>query len=637
MKKRNRKSKQSILKTLQGVLSVTRKGYGFVDVTKNNGVYIAKQHFNGAFHGDLVEARMLFKKGRAECEVIRVIERSITQVTGIIEQRGSQWYLRPYDAKIPVSFGIKSAHLNGARDGELAVGEILQYHTDPPTVYVKEILGEPSTRGVDMTLILRKYGITEEFPPQVYEQSLPQITPEELEKRTDFTKIPVITIDGDDAKDLDDAISVEKVGNHYRLGVHIADVSHYVGARTPLDMEAYDRGTSVYLPDRCVPMLPKTLSNGLCSLHPGETKLTFSCVMELDENGEMLASRLEKSYIQSAMRTSYSKVKAFLSGEEVPEYEPIRSTLELAYELYQKLHQKRKQRGSVDFSFPETEFLLDENGIPVEVKPREVTFANEMIEEFMLAANVSVAEFSKEHNLPFVYRVHGEPDGEKVEKLYQTLKLFGISYPKGGTPSPKELNRILSQANDTPYQQAVHQLALRSMQKAVYSAEISGHYGLNFSNYCHFTSPIRRYPDLVIHRILSDYLQGKSVKKYQKFVADAAEQASITEQNAFLAERDADDVKKAQYMKHRIGEILEGQISGVTEYGFFVALPNTVEGFVPLVSLEDDHYEYDERYLCLHGRFSRRVIRIGQSVSVQVVACDCMNGKVEFSLEEFLS
>ncbi len=632
MKKRKQKKNTQASKTFEGVLSVTQKGFGFVDISKKNGVYISKKHMNGAFHGDLVEARLLSKKGKPECEIVKVLERGITVVTGIVEQQGVHYYLRPYDEKIPVNFFIKPAHLNGGHPGELAVGEILQYHTDPPTVYLKEILGEPSKNGNDMTLVLRRYGINEEFPAEVLEQPLPEITEEELSSRVDYTDQTVITIDGDDAKDLDDAISVEKRGDHYLLGVHIADVSHYVKGRTPIDMEAYYRGTSVYLPDRAVPMLPKKLSNDLCSLNPNELKLTFSCVMEIDAQGEILSHNLEKSYIKSKKRTSYTKVKAFLSGDEVPEYEEIRPTLELSYELYQILKNKRKKKGSVEFSFPETAFILDEDGVPIQVQAREISFANEMIEEFMLAANVSVAEFAKENHLPFVYRVHGNPDGEKLEQLYQTLKLFDISYPKSHTLTPGQLNEILQAANDTEYKRAVHQLALRSMQKAIYSAECSGHYGLNFPKYCHFTSPIRRYPDLVIHRILSEYLAGKSVKKYQKFVSDAAEQASITEQNAFFAERDADDVKKAQYMKNRIGASYEGQISGVLETGFFVELPNTIEGFVPLYSLEDDYYDYDSARLCLQGRGNRTIYRIGQTVSVTVIACDVKAGKIEFGL-----
>ncbi|MBQ7792232.1 MAG: VacB/RNase II family 3'-5' exoribonuclease, partial [Clostridia bacterium] len=485
MKKRKQANKNQVLKTFEGVLSVTQKGFGFVDLSKKNGVFVSKKHMGGAFHGDLVEARLLSLKGRPECEVVRVLERGITVVTGIVEQRGVHFYLRPYDEKIPVNFFIKTAHLNGAQPEQLVVGEILQYHTDPPTVYIKEILGDPYKKGNDMTLILRRYGITEEFPPEVLEQPLPEITEEELSNRTDYTNSTVITIDGDDAKDLDDAISVEKRGDRYLLGVHIADVSHYVKARTPIDMEAYHRGTSVYLPDRAVPMLPKKLSNDLCSLNPDEIKLTFSCMMEIDSKGEILSHRLGKSYIKSKKRTSYSKVKAFLSGEEVPEYEAIRPTLELAYELYQVLKQKRKQQGTVEFSFPETAFQLDEDGIPIKVEAREISFANEMIEEFMLAANVSVAEFDKENSLPFIYLVHGNPDGKKLEQLYQTLKLFDIPCPKNHDLSPRQLNQILKAASDTEYERAVHQLALRSMQKAIYSAECSGHYGLNFSKYCH--------------------------------------------------------------------------------------------------------------------------------------------------------
>ena len=632
MKKRNQAKNRRTETTFQGVLSVTKKGYGFVDISKKNGIFVSQKHFNGAFHGDLVEAKKVIRKGKTECEIVKVLERGISTLTGIIVSEGNSYFLRPCFEQIPYDFYIKKAHLNGGRPGELAVGEIISYDAEIPTVYIKETLGEPTKTGNDMAVILRRYGITEEFPPHVLEEELPKITEEELSCRVDYTNHSVITIDAEDAKDLDDAISVEKQGDRYILGVHIADVSYYVKGRSPLDMEAYLRGTSVYLPDRAVPMLPKKLSNDLCSLNPGEIKLTFSCIMEIDLQGEICSYRLEKSYIQSKKRTSYEKVKAFLSGEKLLEYEDIRETLELCYSLYKILKAKRQKQGYVEFSFPETAFRLAEDGVPTWVGEYEVSFANEMIEEFMLAANVSVADYALKHRLPFVYRVHATPEIEKLEQLYKTLKLFGVTPPKTVHPSPGQLNGILSEARDTAYQTAVHQLALRSMQKAVYSHECSGHYGLNFTKYCHFTSPIRRYPDLVIHRILSDHLNGKSVKKYQKFVADAAEQSSHREQNAFFAERDAEDVKKALYMKERVGEIYDGYISGLCETGFFVMLDNTVEGFVPLFTLKDDSYVYDDNTLTLSSRIKNRTYRMGDRVSVMVKGADSMKGKVEFGL-----
>ncbi|MBO5409255.1 MAG: ribonuclease R [Clostridia bacterium] len=631
-KKTKNNHKNQKTEIVQGVLSLTKKGYGFVDLSKNCGIFVSQKHLNGAFHGDFVEAKTVLRKGKQECEIVKILERGISVVTGIVTQVGNHYFLQPYQKNLPYDFFIKKAHLNGAVPGDLAVGEIISYDSDPPTIYLKEVLGSPEKTGNDMTMVLRKYGITEEFSPEVSEQPLPDISEEELASRVDYTQQTVITIDGDDAKDLDDAISIEKTGAHYRLGVHIADVSYFVKGRTPMDNEAFFRGTSVYLPDRAVPMLPQKLSNGLCSLHPGEIKLTFSCVMEIDREGNIVSYRLEKSYIKSRQRTSYSKVKAFLEGESVPEYEGIRSTLELCFELYQILKKKRQQAGYVEISFPETAFHLSEDGIPDWVGPYEVSFANEMIEEFMWAANVSVADYAMKENLPFVYRIHGSPEIQKLEQLYSTLKLFGLKTPKSVQPTPAALNEILKNAEGTPYREAVHQLALRSMQKAVYSSQCSSHYGLNFTKYCHFTSPIRRYPDLVIHRILSDYLLGKSVKKYQKFVADAAEQSSQAEQNAFFAEREADDIKKAQYMKNRVGEICDGYISGLCETGFFVMLPNTVEGFVPLHSLEEDFYEYQQASFQISGRQTKHIYSLGQKVSVMVKHADTIIGKIEFEL-----
>lgn len=631
MKKRKHSVKEQ-KNSIQGVLSITKKGFGFVDVSAKNGIFVAKKHMNGAFHGDLVEARLKTYRGKRECEITKIVQRGLSTVTGIIKKEGNRYYLVPYHEKLPMNFSVKKSHLNGGKEGNLAVGEIIHYDNDAPAVYLTEILGNPEKSGNDMTLVLRKYSIQEEFPYDVLSQELPSVTEEELQNRTDYTKKTVITIDGDDAKDLDDAISVEKIGDHYLLGVHIADVSYYVRGRTPIDMEAYARGTSVYLPDRAVPMLPEKLSNGLCSLNPDERKLTFSCVMEIDSNGELVSYSLEKSYIQSKMRTSYSKVKAFLSGEKVTEYEGIRDTLELSYELYQILKKKRKREGYVEFSFPETAFQLGEDGVPKWVGPYEISFANEMIEEFMLLANVAVANYAIEENLPFVYRVHQKPEVEKIEQLYTVLKLFGLKIPKNTLPNPKELNAILSEAKGSEWETVVHQLALRSMKKAVYSSVCSGHYGLNFTRYCHFTSPIRRYPDLLIHRILSEHLLGKSVKKYQKFVESAAEHSSYMEENAFYAERLADDVKKALYMKDRIGEVFDGYISGICDTGFFVMLPNTVEGYVPMISLTEDDYLYQEELLRFFGRNTKKTFQMGQSVSVCVKAADTTSGKIEFEL-----
>ena len=416
------------------------------------------------------------------------------------------------------------------------------------------------------------------------------------------------------------------------MGVHIADVSHYVKPKTPLDLEAYFRGTSTYLPDRVSPMLPKKLSNDLCSLNPNELKLTLSCIMSIDITGKIVDYEVKKTYIKTAARMSYKNVKRIIEGEKMPEYEFLEKNLNEMHDLYKILREKRKSAGFVEFNFPESKFRLDEDGRAVEVYPYEVSFANEMIEEFMLAANVSVADFAIENKLPFVFRVHGKPDSKKIESLYNALGVFGFTIKAKPAPTPKELGAIVRKAGKSEYKNVIHNLALRSMQKAVYSETCSLHYGLNFKKYCHFTSPIRRYPDLVVHRIISEFLSGRSVNKYKKFVSSAAGHSSETEVNAFMCEREVNDLKKAEYMSDKIGQEFSGYIAGMVESGFFVALPSTVEGFVSLAELTDDYYEYKEEILATVGRKKKNMFRIGQEVKVRLTRVDVQNKRVDFSL-----
>jgi ribonuclease R len=617
----------------EGILAITKTGYGFVDTAKKSGVFVSQDNMNGAFSGDTVKAKIFKGKNREECEIVEIIKRGLTVLTGVyIEDKNSR-LVRPYNSKIAVDFRVKREHTNGAKNGDLVVCDIISYGNKEksPTVYIKEVLGDINKKGNDITVVLRKYGIMETFPDEVLAQQIDgNISDLELSEREDYTNETIVTIDGDDAKDLDDAVSVVKSGNDYILGVHIADVSHFVHAKTPIDMEAYYRGTSVYLPDRVAPMLPFTLSNNLCSLNPNELKLTLSCIMTINKVGEIVDYKVKKSYIKTKARLTYTNVKKMLSGVNIDELEYLRPTLEIMHELYSILRAKRKEDGFIEFNFPESKFELDENGRAIDVFPYEVSFANEIIEELMLAANVSVANFSIQNGLPFVYRVHGQPDIGKIEGLYKALKVFGINFKPNPRPTPKELDLIIKKAEDTEVQTIVHQLALRSMQKAVYSEAVSLHYGLNFPRYCHFTSPIRRYPDLIIHRIISDFLAGKPVRKYKKFVTDASIQSSETEVNAFLAERDSDDIKKAEYMSDKIGQSFTGHISGMTETGFFVSLPNTVEGFVPLSSITDDYLEYFADLFIMKGQ--KNSLKIGQQVEVKLVKTNIPEGKIEFLL-----
>ncbi len=641
MPKKKEKNKKSE-KTFEGILSITKYGYGFVDISKRNGIYVSEKNLNGGFIGDVVRAKLIKKGKKPECKIVRIIKRNISTLTGYYHKENKQSYFIPLDSKIPFIFKIK--HFNPdinfmLSENDIITGEILSYGSSKssPTIYISEYLGQYDDKGNDMLIVMKKYGITQEFPEKVLEEAeKTAIANEEFYGRSDYTKDTIVTIDGDDAKDLDDAVNVAKTKNGYTLGVHIADVSHYVKANSELDREAYKRGTSVYFPDRVAPMLPPQLSNGLCSLNPNETKLTFSCIMDIDKSGNVIDYRLEKSYIKSKARLTYEIVRKIVLeeyDESTKKFEHLKENILLMYELYKILRKKRENDGFVEFNFPEPKFTLDENGRAVDVFPYPLSFSNEMIEEFMLAANVCVADFAMKNNFPFVYRVHGAPDSEKIKGLYKMLDTLGISRPHSHRPTPLELNEILKKSDDSAYSPLIHQVTLRAMQKAIYSDEPIGHYGLNFKKYCHFTSPIRRYPDLMIHRILSDYLNEKSIKRYTRIVKSIAQQSSDRELNAFVAEREADDIKKAQYMENHLGERYEGVISGMCETGFFVELPNTVEGFVPLTTIKGDYYKYYEEEFLMRGKRNKNVFRVGQKVKIIVDKCDIPSGKIDFYLD----
>ena len=641
-KEKNKKNSQE--KTFEGVLSITKYGYGFVDIQKHEGIYVSQKNMNGAFMGDNVRAKLIKNGRKPECKVVEIVKRNVSTLVGSYQRNQKQSYFVPFNNKIPFVFKIK--HFNPEinfmlSDGDIVVADILSYGSKDkePTVYVKEFLGKYEDKGNDMLVVMRKYAIEAEFCEEVLkdESVNKKINEEELSKRLDLTNDIIVTIDGDDAKDLDDAISVKKEKNGYTLGVHIADVSHYVKSGSPTDKEAYKRGTRVYFPDRVAPMLPFKLSNNLCSLNPNELKLTFSCIVKLDKNGNVVDYTLKKSYIKSSARLTYNIVRKIILGEtddETKPFEYLKDNIMLMHELYKKMRKKREKERFVEFNFPEPKFTIDEEGKVTDVYAYPVSFANEIIEEFMLCSNVCVADFAMKNNFPFVYRVHTEPDSQKVHSLYKLLDTLGIKHTNSPKPTPGEFDDILLNAENSPYKTAVHQIALRTMQKALYSSEPIGHYGLNFKKYCHFTSPIRRYPDLMIHRILSDYLDGKSLKRYNKIVESISNQSSDREVNAFLAEREADDIKKAQYMENYLSKHFDGYISGMCETGFFVQLENTVEGFVPLASIKGDYYKYIEDEFVMIGKKHKNRFMIGQKVKIIVDKCDTVSGKIDFYLDD---
>lgn len=638
--KKSRYFRCADLGLVRGVLRVNARGFGFVSSDSDDEeIYISDSDINGALNGDKVLVRPIksAKKGRGrEGEIMRVLERAKQTVVGIFRQERGYGLVLPDNEHLPHEMFVAPRDSGGALNGQKVVADIISYETDISSLQcrVTEVLGFPYDFGVDMLSVLKSYGFGTDFPKKVLDEaetlSLPE--PNELKGRLDLTGKIVITIDGDDTKDIDDAVSVEKTLKGYRLGVHIADVSHYVRPGTPLDCEALSRGTSVYLADRVVPMLPFRLSNDLCSLNEGVLRLTVSAIMDIDHRGNITDAKFYRSYIKSTARMTYNNVKLLLT-ERPPElcarYAGILPSLELMRSLALILNKKTRSRGAIDFNIPEAKAVFDENGKTVDIVLRQTDFSNNIIEEFMIAANSSVAKFLDESGVSSVFRVHGEPDKQKLDNVRKFVYNLGCN----AAASPSE---IMKYFKGTSQETAVSAMLLRSMAKAMYSGKNDGHYGLMLDDYCHFTSPIRRYPDLVCHRALKAAIDGdkKTLKYLSDFVQSAAEQSSEREQAAQMCERDALDIKKAEYMQAHIGEDFEGIISSVTGFGFFVMLPNTVEGLVRIESLKDDYYIYDDALLTLTGEHSGKRLAIGMPVSVKLAAADKASRKIDFILLE---
>lgn len=636
--KKNRYFRCSDLGLVRGVLRVNSRGFGFVS-SDDEEIYIADCDMNGALNGDTVLVRPVksAKKGRGrEGEIIRVLVRAKQTVVGIYKQERGYGLVVPDNERLPREMFVAPRDSGNALNGQKVVADIISYETETSSLQcrITEVLGFPYDFGVDMLSILKTYGFGTDFPKKALDEAETLSLPEqsELEGRLDLTDKIIITIDGDDTKDIDDAVSVEKTLKGYRLGVHIADVSHYVRPGTPLDCEAFSRGTSVYLADRVVPMLPFRLSNDLCSLNEGVLRLTMSAIMDIDNRGNITDAKFYRSFIKSAARMTYNNVRLLLT-ERPPElcarYAGILPSLELMRSLARILNKKTHSRGAIDFNIPEAKAVLDENGKTVDIVLRKTDFSNNIIEEFMIAANSSVAKFLDESGVSSVFRVHGEPDKQKLDNVRKFVYNLGCS----AAAEPAEIMRHFK---GTSQETAVSAMLLRSMAKAMYSGKNDGHYGLMLEDYCHFTSPIRRYPDLICHRALKAAIDKdkKALKYLSGFVQSAAEQSSEREQAAQMCERDALDAKKAEYMQAHIGEDFEGIISSVTGFGFFVMLPNTIEGLVRLELLKDDYYVYDDVSLSLTGERSGKRLSIGMSVSVKLVAADKESRKIDFILFE---
>lgn len=629
------------------------RGFGFV--TPDAGgedIFIPASETMGAMQKDRVLYKMLHKaeKGKkADGVIVRILERGQQRIVGTFEA-GSKGYgfVVADDKKIAKDIFISRENTKGAVTGHKVVVEITDYGEDRrnPEGKVIEILGHINDPGVDILSVIRRYELAVEFPEEVYaeiEHLGTEVAEADKKGREDLRDLLTITIDGADAKDLDDAVSLKRLGNgNFELGVHIADVSHYVRENTALDKEAYARGTSVYLVDRVIPMLPHKLSNGICSLNPHVDRLALSCLMEVNGRGEVVSHRILESIINSDYRMTYTAVREILEDGTpalLEQYAEILPMLEDMEELRQILGEKRRKRGSVNFDLPESKIILDENGKPIDIKPYEKSIATNMIEEFMLVCNETIAENSFWQEMPFMYRSHQEPDEDKLEKMEQFLRGFGYYLrKKDGEIHPRELQKVLQKAEETDEERIITRMVLRSMMQARYTAENGGHFGLAAKYYCHFTSPIRRYPDLEIHRMIKKMLHGELDEKasayYRRKMPDWAKHCSKQERVAEDAERDTDALKKVEFMEDKVGQIYEGIISGVTNWGIYVELPNTIEGMVALSQMDDDYYEFDEKKMLVFGKRTKKSYRLGDKVIVSVAKVDRMMGTIDFVFEE---
>ncbi len=636
---------------LIGTFISNAKGFGFVEIDgRAEDLYIPEGKTGGAFHQDKVQAVLLpGQRGkRQEAEVVKILERGTKQIVGTYEQSKNFGFVIPDNAKIGTDIFVPKERSKGAVDGHKVVVELTYYGDEKhrPEGRVVEILGHVNDPGVDILSIVRNYDLPVEFGEKVMNQAMrvpSEVSEADKNGRMDLCDLQMVTIDGEDAKDLDDAVSLyldEK--GLYHLGVHIADVTNYVQENSALDWEALKRGTSVYLVDRVIPMLPHKLSNGICSLNQGVERLALSCLMTINEKGDVEDYQIVESVICVDRRMSYTSVKKILEDEdenECREYEELVPMFKLMEKLAAVLRKKRHKRGSIDFDFAESKILLDQDGHPVEIKPYERNVATKIIEDFMLIANETVAQHFFWLELPFVYRTHEKPDPEKIMKLSTFIHNFGYRIKLTGEEiHPKELQKLLDKIEGTDEETLISRLTLRSMKQAKYTVECSGHFGLACQYYCHFTSPIRRYPDLQIHRIIKEQLRGRlkenRIEHYEQKLPEVAKHSSMMERRAEEAERETEKLKKAEYMAERIGEIYEGVISGVTQWGIYVELPNTVEGLIHVATLPGDYFYYDEASYEMVGRDTGKTYKLGQRLYVQVKGVDRLTRTVDFAIPD---
>ena len=646
------KKKKETQKYLIGIFAGHAKGFGFVELLDENGedIYIPEEETGGAFHGDKVQVALKKenKPGkRREGRVIKILERGTREIVGTFQESAGFGFVVPDNQRFLRDIFIQKENFLGARNQDKVVVEIRDYGTRKrsPEGKIIQVLGNSEEKGIDVLSVAKSCGLPMEFPEKVLNQAeriRESLNEGDFYGRLDLRDVPMVTIDGEDAKDLDDAVSLSKEGNLFHLGVHIADVSNYVQYSSALDREALKRGTSVYLVDRVIPMLPKKLSNGICSLNAGEDRLALSCLMDIDEKGKVVSHGIAETVIHVNERMTYTDVKKILRKEDQQLAERYRELLPMFFqmeELSALLRKRRKKRGAIDFDFPESKIELDENGKPVRIYPYEQNVATRIIEDFMLAANETVAQEYAQAGIPFVYRTHDTPDMEKMEPVLELVHRAGVKVKKSKEEiRPKEVQKILKELEGKESEDFFSRLILRSMKQARYTTECTGHFGLAARYYCHFTSPIRRYPDLQIHRIIKENLRGKmteaKMSHYEEILDEVARQSSAMERRAEEAERETVKMKKAEYMESQIGETFEGVISGVTDWGLYVELPNTVEGLVHVNSLMDDYYVYDSVHYTLTGERKKRSFAIGQKVKVRVAQADARERTVDFVLAD---
>ena len=637
-------------KRIVGTYQAHARGFGFVAVEgEDDDIFISEDDTNGAFHGDQVEVTIKSAPDgkRREGKVVRILSHGTTRLVGYFQKNKNFGFVVPDNQRFIKDVFVPLERSKGAVTGHKVVVELTKYGGDnkKPEGKIVEIIGHVNDPGTDIMSIVKGYDLPIEFPEKVLNQAervAKDVSTADMAGRMNIRDWQMVTIDGEDAKDLDDAISLTKEGENYKLGVHIADVTNYVQEKSALDREAYKRGTSVYLVDRVIPMLPHILSNGICSLNEGEDRLALSCIMTINDKGNVVDYKIAETVICVDRRMTYTSVKKILEEqdeEECKKYEEFVPMFQMMEKVAGILREKRKKRGSIDFDFPETKMVLDEQGKPIELKPYDRNVATKIIEDFMLLANETVAEHYFWQEIPFVYRTHEQPDEEKIQKLAIFINNFGHSmHIANNAVRPKEIQKLLVKVEGTNEEALISRLALRSMKQAKYTPENTGHFGLATTYYCHFTSPIRRYPDLQIHRIIKEDLRGRMNENrrehYEKILPEVTKQCSERERLAEEAERETIKLKKVEYMEEHIGEVFEGVISSITKWGIYVELPNTIEGLVHVTNMHDDHYDYIEERFEMVGEHTRKVYKLGQTVYIVATGTDRLQRTIDFEFVE---